>query len=105
VNNYRIRMLNRKFLGKDMPTDVIAFDLAQGAGEPFTADIAVSTDMACANAVVFKTQPLRELYLYVIHGVLHLLGWRDDTLRKQKLMQKKADTILGEICPAKKQKR
>lgn len=98
-------MLNRKFLGLDMPTDVIAFDLRPQPKGPLAGDIAVSTDTACANARVFKTDPLREMYLYVIHGVLHLLGWQDNTLRARARMQKQADTILEKICPAKKPKR
>jgi rRNA maturation RNase YbeY len=58
------------------------------------ADIFISTDRAIANARVYKTKPLFELYLYVIHGILHILGY-DDKKRTDRLrMQKKEKQIL-----------
>jgi probable rRNA maturation factor len=100
-----IRKLNKEFLGKDVPTDVIAFDLSgpRQAGI-IRADIAVSTDTAIANAGIFKTGALEELYLYVIHGLLHILGCRDDTTRRRSAMQKRAESILEGICPSIKPK-
>jgi rRNA maturation RNase YbeY len=61
------------------------------------ADIVVSVDMAIHNASLFKTTPLYELCLYVIHGALHLLGYEDRTIKGRKLMQLKAETILAKL--------
>jgi probable rRNA maturation factor len=74
-----------------MPTDVLAFDLsAPGAVRVLLADIIISADTAARNAKIFHTTPLYELYLYVVHGVLHLLGYDDKTKAQRKLMHKKA---------------
>jgi probable rRNA maturation factor len=98
VNDEKIRKLNLRYLGKSSSTDVLAFDMStpQEANSIF-ADIVVSVDMAIHNASLFKTTPLYELCLYVIHGALHLLGYEDRTIKGRKLMQLKAETILAKL--------
>lgn len=95
VDDPKIRELNLKYLGKNNPTDVIAFDIAgPQSPEKICADIVISTDRAISNAKIFKTSPLYELYLYVIHGVLHILGYDDRTAKQRQLMQNKEKEIL-----------
>ena len=67
---------------------MLAFDLSP---EPcyLEADIIVSSDTAIRNAKEYKTSPEHELKLYVIHGVLHLLGYDDHTNKERLLMRKK----------------
>lgn len=96
VNDAKIRKLNLLYLHKDMPTDVISFDLSEGRNK-FFADIAVSVDTAIRNAKIFKTMLLSELCLYAIHGTLHLLGYNDNTPKNRQLMDKKAKTILAKL--------
>jgi len=98
VSDRRIKELNLKYLGKNRPTDVIAFDVAGpfAPGE-LLADIVVSTDRAVDNAGIFKTGALSELYLYVIHGALHILGY-DDHTRKDKLTMRKKEARLLKKC-------
>lgn len=96
VNNKKIRELNSRYLGKAYPTDVIAFDLGDKPGN-ILADIIVSTDTVISNSEIFKTSPLYELYLYVVHGVLHLLGYDDTNVRQRQIMQKKAELILKSL--------
>jgi len=99
------------YLGRDSSTDVISFDNSSGKWG-LLADIVVSTETAVRQSRIFKTAPIYEVYLYVIHGVLHLLGYDDNTARKRKLMQKKAESILNPIlntqyskkCPSTKPK-
>jgi rRNA maturation RNase YbeY len=79
-------------------TDVIAFDNSlDKRDETLLGDIAVSTDTAIRNARIYKTTPLYEIYLYVIHGVLHLLGYDDKTQKERKIMQSKADHIISTL--------
>jgi len=97
VNNRRIRNLNLKYLGQDHPTDVIAFNLAQGtkkSSDPIIADIIISTEKAISNSRIFKTSTLYELLLYVVHGLLHIFGYGDKNPRQQNIMQDKAEKIL-----------
>ncbi|MFH1889106.1 MAG: rRNA maturation RNase YbeY [Candidatus Omnitrophota bacterium] len=94
VTDREIRRLNLKYLGKDSPTDVIAFDVAEPVqpGKIF-ADIVISSERAVDNAVRFKTTALYELYLYVIHGVLHILGY-DHREKEDRLMMRKKEAAL-----------
>lgn len=92
LNDEEIKELNLNYLGKNIPTDVIAFDLS-GKNKTVLADIAVSADTAIRNAGIFKTSPLYELYLYIIHGLLHILGY-DDARKKEKLIMRKKEEFL-----------
>lgn len=95
VSDHEIRRINRKYLKKDNPTDVIAFAMRQDAGnDEISADIVISTDTASANAKVYKTTPVQELLLYIIHGVLHVCGYDDRTVKTGKLMRQKQEAIM-----------
>lgn len=84
VSDNAIKDLNRKFVGTNRPTDVLAFDLGEDQ------DIVVSVDAAVRQARIFKTSYEFELYLYVVHGILHMLGYDDKTARQRKLMNERA---------------
>jgi len=76
-----LRRLNREFLGKDYPTDVLSFPgpwppapgsrLAPG---PRLGDIAISFPRARAQAGAFGHSPGQEVQILMLHGLLHLLG-------------------------------
>lgn len=84
------------YLGELCPTDCISFQTVDSK-RCLIADIAVSTDTAVRQGRLYKTSALYETYLYVVHGVLHALGYDDNTNRKRALMQKKAETILTAV--------
>jgi len=69
----------------------LSFDLRERPGRRAgtSADVVVSTDTAAANALIFKTSPAYELNLYVIHGILHLLGYDDRSARQRKKMRQR----------------
>ena len=69
VGATRIRTLNRRHLGRDRATDVIAFTLGSLAG-----DVYVCVSAARAQAARYGVTPREELRRLVIHGVLHVLG-------------------------------
>lgn len=95
VNEREIKKLNLEYHHKNAPTDVLTFDL-KTPGTPL-ADIVVSTDAAIQNAKSFKTTPFYELNLYVIHGILHLLGYDDKTKKDRAIMYKKEETLLKNL--------
>lgn len=85
-----MRRLNTKYHKTNASTDVLAFNLGKGiAGKGELADIIISTDAAMRNAKIFKTTPAFELSLYALHGVLHLLGYKDRSAKEIRLMRKK----------------
>lgn len=72
-----IRSLNRRFRGKDRPTDVLAFPdgALQAEGPPMIGEIAISVPAARRNAVRAGHPPRREISCLLIHGFLHLMGY------------------------------
>jgi len=90
VDDKLIKKLNSKYLKTRKATDVLAFDLADKTkSEEISGDIIVSADTAVRNAMLYKTTPSFELSLYSLHGLLHLLGYKDKSLKQIKLMRKK----------------
>ena len=105
VTAQKIRALNQKFLKHSYPTDVLAFDLT----EPFLLksrflfgkrklsqwEIIISTDAAIQNAKRFKTSVREEMTLYVIHGLLHLLGYDDHRSKDVERIRTKEQELLN----------
>ncbi len=58
-------------------------------------DVIVSTDAAIKNSRIYATTLSRELALYVIHGILHLMGYDDHKTQDVKEMRKKEQEILA----------
>lgn len=97
VNDQRITALNHRYLGKKSPTDVLAFDLRSGPDALLIADIVVSTDTAAVQSRVFHTSVLFEVYLYIVHGLLHIIGYDDSTPKEKRRMNMRARQILSEL--------
>lgn len=98
VGDERIKTFNFKYLKKNKPTDVLAFDLGRPEGFPgILADIIISTDTASRNAARFKTTALRETYLYLVHGLLHIVGYDHKNKRQELIMRGKEQFYLGGI--------
>ena len=90
VDNPQIKKINAKFLKTKGSTDVLAFNLSDKKEKNIIlADIMISAQTALKQAGNFKTTPDYELSLYVVHGILHILGFGDHTPRQIKLMRKK----------------
>lgn len=78
VDDAAIQRINKEFLQHDYPTDVLSFALEEGL-DAFEGEVLVSAETARHNAAQFGWPPENELALYVIHGTLHLAGYRDKT--------------------------
>ena len=61
-------------------------------------EIFISIDKALANSKIFKTTLEEEFTLYVIHGILHLTGYDDESRTGRVKMEAKQGKILEEIC-------
>ena len=84
--------LNRRFLEHDCPTDVLAFPMEDGEGE-----IVVSAERAVAVAAERGVDPLSELMLYLVHGLLHLLGYDDHEPEPARRMHALSLKLLREV--------
>jgi probable rRNA maturation factor len=70
-----MRNLNRRFRGKDRATDVLSFPAPAESGDNAEGDIAISADIAAANARRLGHRSADELKILVLHGLLHLAGY------------------------------
>ena len=86
MSSHRMRALNRRMFGRDYATDVIAFSLPH-AGR-LIGDVYVCPSHARRAARRFDVTPREELLRLVVHGVLHVLGYKhpDDGTRTQSPM-------------------
>jgi rRNA maturation RNase YbeY len=80
--------LNQKHLAHDTLTDIITFELNERSA-PILSDIYISTERVKENAREFGVSFQNELLRVVIHGALHLCGYRDKTQKEQKVMREK----------------
>lgn len=78
VDDNEMHKLNREHLAHDYPTDVLSFPLSAPGGM-LEGEIIASTDTAIANAQEYGNRAEEELLLYVVHGMLHLVGLDDKT--------------------------
>lgn len=108
----RVQQLNRSYLGKDEPTDVLSFSmlpepLASGESEasaPFVAppdgvvhlgEVIVSYPQAQIQAGQHRHSVKREIAVLIIHGVLHLLGYDHDKPEPERRMKAREKEILS----------
>ena len=76
VDDPTIHEINKKYLEHDYPTDVLSFVL-EDRESYLEGELVVSADTASRNAAEYDWSAENELLLYVIHGALHLVGYRD----------------------------
>ena len=77
VDDAAIRVINRDYLGKDCPTNVISFAMQEGEGvqNDLLGDVVISAETAARDAAEAQTSFESELCFLLLHGVLHLLGY------------------------------
>lgn len=90
VDDPTIAQLHERFLGDPSPTDVLTF-VMEDTPSKLEADVVVGADTAIAEAEEYGWSPADELLLYVIHGVLHLMGY-DDTTPQRLAAMRSAET-------------
>ena len=86
--------INQQYLDHHTFTDIITFDNSEAADE-IEGDIFVSIDRVRENADKLKIPFDQELHRVMIHGVLHLMGYRDKSPSQKSLMRKKEDACLS----------
>ncbi len=90
VDYDEIRSVNRRFLGRRGVTDVIAFPMTDSFDSPgasLLGEVVVCVEKAIAEARRRRLPVEREVLLYAVHGVLHLLGYDDHAPRDIRKMR------------------
>lgn len=93
VTDKGIRVYNKTYLGHDRPTDVIAFSQVEEEGpdpllssKPYLGDMVISLQTARKQAKEYHNSLFYEVCFYICHGILHMVGFLDDTVRERKRM-------------------
>ncbi len=90
VDNETIHKLNADFLQHDYPTDVISFQVESELERGYLeGEVIASAEMAKDRAPEFAWSVKEELILYIIHGLLHLVGFDDLTDTDRKTIREK----------------
>jgi probable rRNA maturation factor len=95
TSNTEMKSLNRRFRGKDKPTDVLSFPAAPNGEKGFAGDIAISADVATQNAHSLGHAPAVEVKILTLHGILHLRGY--DHEREHGQMTRREQALRREL--------
>jgi probable rRNA maturation factor len=94
VDDARLQSLHRDFMGIDTPTDIMTFPVDKSAGEVQGGELAISVDHATTQGAAWGHSPEEEIAFLVVHGLLHLTGWRDDSdEQRQRMLERQHDLI------------
>ncbi len=88
--------LNIRALQHDYYTDIITFELNE-KGEPIEGDLYISIDRVKENAKIEKVSTEKELRRVVIHGILHLCGYKDKTKKESLTIREKENYYLNKV--------
>ena len=86
---------NIQFLNHNTLTDVITFDYSEN--KIISGDILISTERVSENAKIFNVNYLTELHRVMVHGLLHLLGYKDKTEKDANTMREKENYYLNKF--------
>ena len=87
--------VNRTHLDHDYYTDIITFDYTDN--QEVSGDLFISLDRVKENAESFEVSFEHELHRVIIHGILHLCGYKDKSDEDEKLMRSKENDALSLI--------
>jgi probable rRNA maturation factor len=96
VGDRKMRQLNSEFASHAGTTDVLAFDLADDDDE-LQGEVIVNAALAIEEAHKRSLDPADELLLYVVHGVLHLGGFRDNSAADKRRMRSAERTVMKRL--------
>jgi probable rRNA maturation factor len=105
TSSAELRSLNRQFLGKDRPTDVLSFPsplVERANARRVAGDVAISADIARENAGRLGHSVADEVKILALHGILHLAGFdheRDngEMARKESRLRRQLRLEIGLI--------
>ena len=92
-NNDKLNSFKQEYFNDDALTDIITFPIKND--NDLEAEIYISIEMAKINADEFNVSLNNELSRLIIHGVLHLIGFNDDTEDSKKIMFSKQEKIIS----------
>lgn len=90
--------INRQYLGHDYNTDVITFDYSDLKDtRTVSGDIFIDPATVSLNASEYGATPRQEMLRVIVHGVMHLCGYKDKSEKEAKTMRSKEDHYLAKF--------
>ncbi|GIV27394.1 MAG: hypothetical protein KatS3mg027_1208 [Bacteroidia bacterium] len=93
LNDEELLKININFLNHNYYTDIITFDYTQN--KTIEGEIFISSDRVIENAQSNKVSSEQEFLRVIIHGILHLCGYKDKTKQEQNIIRKKEDHYIN----------
>lgn len=100
IGDAEMKKLNKVYRGKDKPTDVLSFD---GEGD-FLGEIVIDYAQIKRQAVELKKSIKDELIFILVHGLLHLVGYNDETEKDRIKMINLGESFVNLKCKNQKLK-
>lgn len=97
VGDAEMADLHRRYMDIHATTDVLTFDLRDDPGDPIDGDVVICLDEASRQAVARGHDARTEALLYVVHGLLHLLGEDDHDEGAYARMHRREDELLTAV--------
>lgn len=94
TSDHRVQILNRKFRGKDKPTNVLSFPARE---EGYLGDIAIAYGVTAREAEAAGLTLTDHLLHLTVHGVLHLLGYDHERSQDAEIMEALEADILADM--------
>ncbi|HZY10768.1 MAG TPA: rRNA maturation RNase YbeY [Bacteroidota bacterium] len=94
ISDKRMRGLHDRYLHDRNTTDVLSFPMSANGGKDVEGEIYISLDQARRQSKIYNVTIKKEIERLVIHGILHLIGYRDKTKREKLKMTKLEDFYL-----------
>jgi rRNA maturation RNase YbeY len=89
-----LSQINIKYLNHNTLTDIISFNNSDD-DRYIDSDIYISINRVFENSLSFNADRMDELHRVMIHGILHLLGYKDSNDNEKKIMRKKENECLN----------
>ncbi len=101
IDDREIEELNRRFMDREGPTDVISFPMDESEGDGdiplLLGDVVISVERAQAQAIEYGVSFEEELYRLLIHGILHILGFDHERDEERMVMEGKEAWLMEHI--------
>lgn len=91
----KILEINKRYLKRENYTDIITFDYSDK--KVISGELYISIDRIKENANIYNVKCNNEVVRVIIHGILHLLNYDDNTYLKKKKMKKMEDNYLNNL--------
>ena len=102
VSAQKMKRLNTRHLRHSYETDILTFNYAQADSDFLMAEIIICPSVARIQAKQYGVPLEKEIMLYVVHGILHVMGFDDHSVKDIKKIRSKEARVMEHLYPTNK---